>query len=56
MFLVELIASSFLDLISKQVRLNSAVSVFLLVLNLMGLKFCIFRDCKKIAKMKPRKI
>ena len=30
MFLVELIASSFLDLISKQARQNAAVSVFLL--------------------------
>ena len=29
MFLVELIASSFLDLISKQARLNAAVSAFL---------------------------
>ena len=28
MFLVELIASSFLDLISKQARLNAAVSAF----------------------------
>ena len=30
MFLVELIASSFLDLISRQARQNAAVSVFLL--------------------------
>ena len=29
MFLVELIASSFLDLISKQARLSDAVSAFL---------------------------
>ena len=29
MFLVELIASLFLDLISKQVRLNAAVNAFL---------------------------
>ena len=32
MFLVELIASSFLDLISKQARLTAAVSGFLLKL------------------------
>ena len=30
MFLVELIASSFLDLISKQARRDAAISVFLL--------------------------
>ena len=33
MFFLELISSLFLDLISKQARLNAAVSTFLLFMN-----------------------
>ena len=43
MFLVELIASSFLDLISKRARLDAAVSAFLLFASL-GPKFNLSGD------------
>ena len=44
MFLVELIVSSFLDLISKQARRNAPVSVFLFIYKL---------GCKMVAKSLP---
>ena len=48
MFLVVLIASSFLYLISKQARLNAAVSVFLLYVNWIMVHLCYNKKDQRI--------